>query len=63
MSRRIASVLLLVLLATILAACGSKGALVMPDQQTTSKKKHAPTPAPTVPAPAPAASGDSGKPQ
>ena len=61
MSRRIASILLLILLATAITACGSKGALVMPDQQTTSKKKHAPKPAPTVPAPA--SSDDSSKPR
>ena len=61
MSRRIPSVLLLALLATALAACGSKGALVMPDQQTTSKKKHTPKPAPTVPTPA--SSDEAGKPR
>ena len=61
MSRRIPSILLLVLLASAVAACGSKGALVMPDQQTNSKKKHAPKPAPTVPAPTP--TDDSGKPR
>jgi predicted small lipoprotein YifL len=61
MSRRIASILLLIVLATAVSACGTKGALVMPDQQTTSKKKHTPKPAPTVPAPTPAA--DSGKPR
>ncbi len=59
MSRRIPSFLLLVLLATAVSACGSKGALVMPDQQTTSKKKHAPKPAPTAPEPTP--TDDSGK--
>jgi len=52
----------LVLIAAVLAACGSKGALVMPDQQTTAKKKH--TPKSTPPAPAtPAASDDPGKPR
>ena len=61
MSRRIPSILLLILIATALPACGSKGALVMPDQQTASKKKHAPKPAPT--APAPATSDDTGKPR
>jgi predicted small lipoprotein YifL len=60
MSCRIPSVFLLILLATALTACGSKGALVMPDQQTTSKKKHAPKPAPAVPTTPP--SDDSGKP-
>ena len=59
MSRRIPSFLLLILLVATVAACGSKGALVMPDQETTSKKKHAPKPAPTVPAPT--AADDSGK--
>jgi predicted small lipoprotein YifL len=61
MSRRIPFVFLLILLAAALAACGTKGALVMPDQQTTSKKKHTPKPAPTVPAPTP--TDDAGKPR
>ena len=61
MSRRIVFVFLLILCATALAACGSKGALVMPDQETTSKKKHAPKPAPTVPTTP--ASDASGKPR
>ena len=60
MSHRIPFILLLMLLAAALSACGSKGALVMPDQQATSKNKHAPKP---TPAPAtPASSDDSGKP-
>jgi predicted small lipoprotein YifL len=70
MIRRISSILLPILLALALVGCGSKGALVMPDQQTT-KKKHeakpapAPVPAPPAkPASTPPASGDgSGQPQ
>jgi predicted small lipoprotein YifL len=62
MSRRIPFILLLTLLASTLVACGTKGGLVMPDQQTTSKKKHAPAPAP-APAKPTSSSDDSGKPQ
>ncbi len=61
MSRQIPFIFLLILLASGVAACGSKGALVMPDQQASSKKKHAPKPAPS--APAPATSDDTGKPR
>ena len=61
MSCRIPSIFLLMLLAATLAACGSKGALVMPDQPTASKTKHTPaTPAaPTTPT-APASGDGSG---
>jgi predicted small lipoprotein YifL len=64
MSRRFLRIALLAFLAGLLAACGSKGALVMPDQQATSKKKQTKakplpppvsipsTPAPAQPAPA-----------
>ncbi|MDR3387400.1 MAG: lipoprotein [Rudaea sp.] len=52
MSRRIPSILLLLMIATTLVACGSKGALVMPNQQATSKKKHTPKAAPVPPTPA-----------
>jgi predicted small lipoprotein YifL len=60
MIRRISSILLPILLATALAACGSKGPLVLPDQQPATKK-HQPAPAPAQPAPA--ASGDLGQPR
>jgi predicted small lipoprotein YifL len=62
MNRRIPSLILLFLITIALGACGSKGALVMPDQQATAKKKHAPKS--TTPAPAPAttpSSDDAGK--
>jgi predicted small lipoprotein YifL len=70
MIRRIFSILLPMLFALALVGCGSKGALVMPDQQP-AKKKHEAKPAPATvpatpvkPASTPPASGDgSGQPQ
>jgi predicted small lipoprotein YifL len=56
MSRRIVFVVLLILLAAVSVGCGSKGALVMPDQQATGKKKSSkpkPLPAPVPAQPAP----------
>jgi predicted small lipoprotein YifL len=59
MSRRFLRIALLTFLAGLLAACGTKGALVMPDQQATSKKKQTkakplppPVSIPSTPAPA-----------
>jgi predicted small lipoprotein YifL len=51
MSHRILFAMLLILLAATIVGCGSKGALVMPDQETTAKKKHSGKP---LPAPVPA---------
>ena len=58
MSRRILFVLLPILLAATLAACGSKGSLVLPDQPPATKKQQ---PVPTPAQPAPPASSDSGQ--
>ena len=54
MTRRIVFASILLASAVALGACGSKGPLVMPDQQAAAKKKPAapPTPPPPVqPAP------------
>jgi len=54
MTRRIVFASMLIASALTLAACGSKGPLVLPDQQAAAKKKTPapPTPpAPTQPAP------------
>jgi len=50
MKRRIARVSLLLLAAVALAACGTKGALVLPDQQAAAKKKSTATLPPAAPA-------------
>ena len=66
MKRRIFQVSMLLLIVAALAACGTKGALVLPDQQPAKKHKgsqpeqKAPGQKPADPVPAPASGTDSG---
>jgi predicted small lipoprotein YifL len=60
MTRRLLPISIALLLALGLAACGTKGPLVLPDAQAAAKKKPATTTQP-APAPADAAKGDAGK--
>ena len=57
MKRRIFQVSMLLLIVAALAACGTKGALVLPDEQAAKKKPAATQPA----APAEAAKPDPAK--